>query len=63
MNDWSGTLGVVAAIGGFVLLAVIVWAWLQNRRAGNVDQAERGAKRLREQLNAEDTGQSPRRDP
>jgi hypothetical protein len=62
MNDWSGTLGVVSAIGGFVLLAAIIWVWLQNRRAGNVDQAERGARRLREQLNAEDTGQAPRSD-
>lgn len=62
MNDWSGTLGIVAAVGAFVLLAVIIWAWLQNRRTGNVDQAERGAKRLREQLNAEDTGQRPRSD-
>ena len=36
MNEWSGALGVLAAVGGFVLLAVIIWAWLQNRRSGNV---------------------------
>jgi hypothetical protein len=62
MNDWSGALGVLSAIGGFVLLAVIIWAWMQNRRTGNVDQAERGARNLREQINAEDTGQAPRSD-
>ena len=58
----GGTFPAVAWIGAFVLLAVIVWAWLRNRSVRNVDEAERGAERLREQINAEDTGQTPRRD-
>lgn len=58
----GGTFPAVAWIGAFVLLAVIVWAWLRNRSVKNVDQAERGAERLREQINAEDTGQAPRSD-
>jgi hypothetical protein len=61
MNEWSGAVGAAGWIGGFVLLAVIIWAWLQNRKTRNVDRAERGARDLREQLNAEDTGQAPRR--
>lgn len=58
MNS-SGTFPAIAWIGAFILLAVIVWAWARNRAARNVDQAERGARDLREQLNREDTGQSP----
>lgn len=58
----GGTFPTLAWIGAFVLLAVIVWAWLRNRSVKNIDQAERGAENLREQLNAEDTGQAPRRD-
>ena len=63
MSDWSGALGVLAAVGAFVLLAAIGWVTLLNRRSGSVGRAERGARELREQLNAEDTGQAPRSDP
>ena len=58
----GGTFPTLAWIGAFVLLAVLIWAFLRNRTARNVDTAERGAERLREQLNEEDTGQAPRRD-
>lgn len=61
MNS-SGLFPAAAWIGALVLLAVIVWAWARNRSARNVDQAERGARQLREELNAEDTGQAPPRD-
>ena len=58
----GGTFPLLAWIGAFVLLAVIVWAWLRNRSARNFDQAERGAEELRERINEEDTGQAPRSD-
>jgi len=49
----AGDIWGVALIGGpILLLAVIIWAWLRNRAAGprNVEQAERGAERLREEI-------------
>ena len=49
----AGDIWSVALIGGpIVLLAVIIWAFLRNRAAGprNVEQAERGAEALRDQL-------------
>ena len=58
----GGSFPVLAWIGAFGLLAVIVWAWARNRSARNVDQAERGAEELRERINEEDTGQAPRSD-
>lgn len=58
----GGTFPAVAWIGAFVLLAVLVWAWARNRSTDNVAEAERGAARLREELNEEDTGQIPRQD-
>ena len=44
--------GIVLIIGPLVLLGVIIWAWQRNRAAGpaNVEQAERGAVRLREEI-------------
>ena len=44
--------GIVLIIGPLVLLGVIVWACSRNRAAGraNFEQAERGAERLREQI-------------
>ena len=58
----GGSFPALAWIGAFVLLAVIIWAWLRNRSVKNIDQAERGAEELREQINEEDTGQAPRSD-
>jgi len=58
----GGTFPALAWVGAFVLLAVLIWAFLRNRTARNVDIAERGAKDLREQLNEEDAGQAPRRE-
>ena len=44
--------GVVLILGPLVLLGVIIWAFLRNRAAGprNVERAEEGAVRLREQI-------------
>jgi len=58
----GGSFPAIAWIGAFVLLAVIIWAWSRNRATRNFDQAERGARDLREEINAEDTGQAPRTD-
>ena len=58
----GGTYPLLAWIGAYVLLAVLVWAWARNRSTRNVDQAERGAEELRERINEEDTGQAPRSD-
>jgi len=58
----SGTFPALAWIGAFVLLAFLIWAWARNRSTRNVGAAERGAEQLREQINAEDTGQAPRTD-
>jgi hypothetical protein len=43
-------------VGPILLIAVIVWVWLRNRRArgSSVQQAERGAVKLREELDRED---------
>ena len=44
--------GIVLILGPLVLLGVIIWAYTRNRAAGpgNVAQAERGAERLREEI-------------
>lgn len=44
--------GIVLILGPLILLLVIIWAFLRNRAAGraNLEQAERGAERLREQI-------------
>ena len=44
--------GVVLILGPLALLLVIIWAFMRNRAAGsrNVEQAERGAERLRDQI-------------
>lgn len=49
---WS----LMNVVGVFLLLAVIGWAVLRNRknRDTTIPQAEEGARRLREQLNEED---------
>ena len=42
-------------VGPFLLLGVLIWAFLRNRRAGrgSVERAERGAREVREEI-AED---------
>jgi len=52
----SGIFGWVPLIGGLLLAAVVLWALFRNKKAprAEVDESERGAKALREQLNAED---------
>ena len=39
-------------VGPFLLLAVLVWAFLRNRSAGrrNFEEAERGARQVREDI-------------
>ena len=34
----SGSIGLTAAIGGFLLLAVIIYAWLRNQRRSDADR-------------------------
>lgn len=48
--------GVATIVGPILLLAVIVWAWASNRKAGapSERQADAGAKQLREEIQAED---------
>ncbi|MFA9201649.1 MAG: hypothetical protein ACEQR8_10815 [Cypionkella sp.] len=45
---WS----LLLILGPLVLLGVIVWAYARNKAAGrrNLEQAERGAARLREEI-------------
>ena len=52
----GGLWSIMNIVGPFLLLAVIVWAWASNRkrRGQGEARADAGAKRLREQLNAED---------
>lgn len=44
--------GIVLILGPMILLGVIIWAYARNKAAGprNLEQAERGAERLREQI-------------
>lgn len=48
--------GVATVVGPIVLLAVIVWAWLRNRKAGAPSErrADAGAARLYDKIDAED---------
>ena len=50
------TWSLMNAVGVFVLLAVIAWAVLRNRknRDTTIPRAEEGARKLRERLNEED---------
>ena len=45
-------LPIVRSVGPFILLAVLVWAWLRTRNASKKTdrRAERGARELREEL-------------
>lgn len=51
----TGPLWSLATIvGPILLLAVIIWAWSRNRARHNQREADAGAKRLQDQINAED---------
>ena len=54
MTGWMWIL--INFIGPFLLLAVLVWAFLRNRRArpGEIERAERGARELRQELEEEE---------
>ena len=47
---------VITVLGPLVLIAVIIWAFLRNRRAppGQIERAEQGARDLRRQLDEEE---------
>ena len=48
--------GLATIVGPILLLAVIVWAWASNRKRGAVSerQADAGAARLYDKVQAED---------
>jgi hypothetical protein len=50
MTGWMWIL--INFVGPFLLLAVIVWAYLRNRRSspGEIERSERGARELREEI-------------
>ena len=55
--DSAGTgYGLVTIVGGFLLLAVIVWATVRNRRARGLGRTEQATRDLRDEINARDTG-------
>ncbi len=45
---WS----LVTVVGPVLLIAALIWAYLQNRNASraNVERAERGARELRQEI-------------
>lgn len=47
---------IINFVGPALLLAVLVWAFLRNRKAGraNLEQAERGAREVREKIAEDD---------
>lgn len=50
MTGWLWTLSTI--IGPILLIGVIVWAYLRNRkpRPGEIERAEHGARKLRREL-------------
>ena len=54
MTGWLWSL--ITILGPILLIGAIVWMFLRNRHArrGEIAQAERGARELREQLERED---------
>ena len=54
MMGWLWTL--ITILGPILLIGAILWAWLRNRnpRPGEIAQAERGARELREELEEEE---------
>jgi hypothetical protein len=57
------TYPLMNIIGPLLLIAALVWAFFYTRgRSRRMDRAsDEGARRLREELNEEDTGQRRRR--
>jgi len=54
MTGWLWTL--ITILGPVLLIGVILWAYFRNRspRPGEIAQAERGARELREELEEEE---------
>lgn len=50
---------LIDIVGPLLLIGALIWVFLRNRRRprGEIEQAERGARELREELNREDTGE------
>lgn len=54
MTGWLWSL--ITVLGPILLIGAVAWMFVRNRNArrGTVDQAERGARELREDLERED---------
>ncbi len=48
----SSIWGVAVILGPIILLVVAIYVWMRNKQDGNrtVEQSERGARKLREDL-------------
>ena len=53
----GGLWGIATILGPLLLMAVIIWAVMRNRKANDntVDRADRGAERLREEIEEDQT--------
>ena len=57
----GGSIGLTAAIGGFLLLAVIIYAWLRNQRRSDADRrrTEEATKDLYARVDRQDQANDP----
>ena len=57
----GGSIGLTAAIGGFLLLAVIIYAWARNRGRTNADRqrTEEATKDLYARVDRQDQERDP----
>ena len=57
----SGSIGLTAAIGGFLLLIVIIYAWLRNQRRSDADRrrTEEATKDLYARVDRQDQANDP----
>ena len=57
----SGSIGLTAAIGGFLLLAVIIYGWLRNRGRSDADRqrTEEATKDLYARVDRQDQVSDP----
>jgi len=57
----GGSIGLTAAIGGFLLLAVIIYAWARNRGRTDADRrrTEEGTRDLYARVDRDDKEKDP----
>jgi len=57
----GGSIGLTAAIGGFLLLIVIIYAWLRNQRRSDADRrrTEEATKDLYARVDRQDQANDP----